>query len=152
MAIYFNNRFIEGTHQSPNPARPGLMVKRTLFSGVIGESEIRQGSKGRAIVIPIKIHSHFQTAEQLAAYIRGLDARVGEHGLLEIQRRNGVGAPAIYPFCTFEGFEKDPTPDAGPLPDLVGTLEPDGVKPSWWIDGMLYFHQLAVVEQGPNNG
>jgi hypothetical protein len=137
--------FIHGTHESPVAEAPSFQTRRTGFSGVIGESEIRQGRKGRRITCRIKIHNSFSTSDQLYAYIRGIDVRVGEHGMLAITRVNNVGAPVNYPNCTFEGFTKDATADSGPLPDYVGLL--DNTKPSWWMDGTLQWYQLNVTEE-----
>lgn len=135
---------IYGTHESPAFNAPAWQAVRTGFSGVIGESEIRQGRKGRPITCRIKIHNRFGSAESLFAYIRSLDERVGQHGTLRVLRVNSVGAPAFYPNCTFEGFTKDPSPDSGALPDNVGLL--DGANPSWWIEGVLQFYQLSTAE------
>lgn len=140
--IEFNGNLIHGTHESPKPTAPELQTARTKFSGVRGESEIRQQQGGRNITIRIKLHNGYTSFESLQAQIKALEDMVGQHGDLRITRGPYGGLNRVYEFCTFEGFTEDPSPDSGPLPDNAGTL--DGTTPSWWVDGWLAFRQLST--------
>lgn len=143
MAIRFGPLDIPGTHESPQRVPPRLMVKRTDFSGVRGESEILQMSKGRLIVIPIWIHGKWQTSDGLMEFLDTLDDQVGTHGDLVITNTSdSPGVPDTFKYCTFEGFTRASDSQAGPLPDNIGHL--DGVTPSWWIRGQLAFYQLEA--------
>lgn len=141
--IKFNGNDIYGTHESPVFQAPALQTVRTYFPAVQGESEIRLGRKGRPIAIRIVLHNGY-TKEQLVAQVRTLDQTVGDHGILQIVHGPWGGVPQTFRNCTFEGFTKDSENDAGPLPDIAGTL--DGNKNSWWVRGTLVWHQLSVED------
>lgn len=141
MAIRFGSLDIPGIHESPQRVPLRLMVKRTDFSGVRGESEINQEPKGRPIVIPIMIFGNFRTGEQLMQFIKSLEARIGNNADLQIlSTPKSPGVPETFKYCTFEGFTRNQDSQAGPLPDTTGLL--DGGTPSWWIQGYLTFYQL----------
>ncbi len=142
--IKFNGEDIHGTHESPVFQAPALQTVRSYFAGVQGESEIRLGRKGRPITINIVLHNGYSQPESLVAQLRNLEQKVGNHGVLQIVAGQWGGVPQTFKNCTFEGFTKDPSPDAGPLPDNAGTL--DGGVPSWWIRGVLVWHQLSVED------
>jgi len=142
--IQFGTSVIPGTHQSPIFTAPELHAVRNHFAGVRYESEILLGTGGRPVVIPIMLHSQLQTAIALEGLLKTLNTMVGMHELLEILEGPYGGVPMEFPNCTFEGFTKDGSDDAGPLADMVGLL--DGVTPSWWIKGMLMFRQLSTEE------
>ncbi len=140
--IIFGNFNIYGTHQSVQRVAPELQVERTKFSGVRGVSEILQGTGGRYLTIHTKIHNRYATSDALLAYLRVLDNLVGGNATLTIVKGPFGGLPDSYPACTFHGFDRDPSDDAGPLPDKTGLL--DGNIPSWWIEGTLKFYQLTI--------
>lgn len=142
--IKFNGEDIHGTHESPAFQAPAHQTVRTPFAGVQGESEIRLGRKGRAIAINIILHNGYSQPAALINQLRALEQKVGNHGILQIVPGPWGGVPQTFKNCTFEGFTKDPSPDGGPLPDSVGTL--DGSKPSWWIRGTLMWYQLSVED------
>ncbi len=145
MAVEFNGNFFNGTHESPVYVPPALQTVRTHFAGVIGESEIRLGAKSRPIYIPILLHDKYPTSALLFAALDLMDSLVGDHGELRINALPYGGVPRVFPNCTFEGFAKGQSPDTGPLADNVGLL--DGTKPSWWVQGVLQFHQLSTQEE-----
>ena len=140
MTVIFGNYEIAGTHESPSPGAPELQAVRTGFSGVLGESEIRQGHKGRSIAIHMWLHNHYGSATQLMEAIHIIQQLVGAHADLTITGN----VPWTYPNCTFEGFTKDPGPEGGPLPDSTGLL--DGGNPSWWACGWLVWRQLSILQ------
>lgn len=146
--ISFAGTDIPGTHESPVRAVPNLQKLRSEFFGVIGESELTGGRKGRAITIRILIHNRYSQSGALMQFLFTLDQLVGTNGVLQIQNGPYGGVQATYPACTFEGFANDSSPDAGPLPDMTGAL--DGSAPSWWIQGTLNFYQLNVSSASAN--
>ena len=137
---------IPGTHEAPVFTAPEIKAVRTHFAGLFGESEIRTGVSGRAIRVRIIIHGAYSTSTALFQYLSTLDKRVGVHGNLVITNHpTQGGTPRTYPNCTFEGFSKAETPDSGPLPDNLGTL--DGSNPSWWVAGIVSFRQLKPGDE-----
>ncbi len=142
--VIFDGVAIVGTHGSPVFVAPALMRATAEYAGVLGESELTLGRKARGILIHIKLHDKHATYTALFNFIKTLDKMVGKHGVLRIATGIYGGLARDYKNVTFEGFSKDPTDDAGPLPDNVGTL--DGAKPSWWVDGTLAFRQLSVED------
>ena len=145
MGLIHDGGTFHGTHEAPTAQAPELQTVRTKFAGVIGESEIRLGTGGRNITVPIVLHDGYTSSWQLQERIREYEGWVGDHGTLEVFSDEVSGVDAEYPNCTFEGFFKDPSPDAGPLPDYVGLL--DGYTPSWWVRGVLVFRQLSIEEE-----
>ncbi|MEX2113324.1 MAG: hypothetical protein WD845_09070 [Pirellulales bacterium] len=143
--IQIDGKPIYGLHSSPMMGAPALMAQRTAYSGVIGESEILQGSKGRLITFEIKIFHQFQSWPALAGYLHLLDQMVGQvHGELHVAPGPHGGLDDSFHNCTFEGFARKQDGLSGPLADMTGLL--DGVTPSWWVDGYVAFYQLSVAD------
>lgn len=141
--IIFGNYGIVGTHESPVPTPPELHVARTHFSGLGGESEIWQGTGGRDLRIRIILHNRYATYEALDNVLVQLEALIGRNETLRTEPGPYGGLTRNYYYCTFHGFSKDESPDGGPLPDYIGSL--DGATPSWWVAGWLTFRQLAPI-------
>jgi len=142
--VIFDGNPIVGTHGSPVFVAPTLQRVTAEYAGVLGESELRLGRKARTIQIQIKLHDKHATSDALFIILKSLDKMVGDHGVLAIAAGAYGGLIRNYKNCTFEGFSKSPSDDAGPLPDITGLL--DGAVPSWWVDGTLSFRQLSVED------
>jgi len=142
--VIFDSIAIVGTHGSPVFVAPTLQRVSAEYAGVLGESELRLGRKARTIQIQIKLHDKHATSDALFTVLKSLDKMVGQHGVLAIGAGAYGGLLRTYKNCTFEGFNKDPQDDGGPLPDITGLL--DGAVPSWWVDGTLLFRQLSVED------
>lgn len=142
MALTHDGGTFHGTHESPTMTAPELQTVRTKFAGVVGESEIRLGTGGRNITVPIILHNRYANSSRLMQRLEEYEGWIGDHGTLGFTTDELGGIDAEFPNCTFEGFFKDASPDAGPLPDMVGLL--DDYTPSWWVRGTLVFRQLSI--------
>jgi len=139
--IIFNNLTIPGIHGPIWPSPPEFQSAKFKFFGLDGVSEINGGRGMRRIDTQIWIHNNFASFKALVSFLEFLDTRVGEHGNLKITSGGEGGVPRTYPHCTFLGF--DPDRSLGPLPDVVGQLDP-GPSLTFWQAGTLIWNQLRI--------
>ena len=123
---------------------PELQVRRTVFWGLAGESEIVGKPSGRIVQCFIVLHQQFNTPKKLLDELNKLDDLVGEHGTLE---ETGE-VPQKYKHCTFEGFERtfNGQQHPGPLKNDAGTLfDESGDRDfGYFQTGVLRWRQLRV--------